>query len=115
MSMRKMMGFFSALFLVFHIAGCSSQPSMDYDAVQMTLIMSSTAAGQPQSITDPDVIDELWDLCQESQGHLGQGQSWELQFFNSEANTEKTYRVFEDQDEIYDELTQIYNQYFNVR
>lgn len=110
--MKKIMKFLLILLCVFHLAGCSNQPKIDYDRVQMSLVLSSTTAGQLNQIDDEKTINELWTLCQGIENQEGSGQQWEITFINQQSNEKKTYRIFESQEEIYEDVTKIYNQHF---
>lgn len=106
------MKFLLILLCVFHLASCSNKPKIDYDRVQMSLVLSSTTAGQLNQIDDEKTINELWTLCQGIENQEGSGQQWEITFINQQSNEKKTYRIFESQVEIYEDVTKIYNQYF---
>lgn len=111
--MKKIMKFLLILLCVFHLAGCSNQPKIDYDCVQMSLALSSTTAGQLNQIDDEKTINELWTLCQGIEDQEGSGEVWEIIFINQQSNEKKTYHVFESQEAIYEDVTEIYHAYFN--
>lgn len=112
--MKKIVKFFLVLFCVFNLVGCFKQEKVDYDSVQMTLLLSSTKAGQPHNMNDSKVIYQLWELCQESHNELGNGEQWEIKFMDSQTNTEKKYIIYESQKDVYDEVTKTYNDYFDL-
>ncbi len=111
--MKKIVKSILIIFCLINLVGCFNNQNVEYDSVQITLMLSSTTAGQPKKITDSKVIYELWGVCQESNGELGDGEKWKIKFVDSKTNKEENYVIFESQKEVYEEVTKIYNEYFN--